>query len=188
MGAHLRIGLLLTAIVCTASIVCAKEEPKPKPKEKAKAKATEAAKSDEQDVPFPKLPEKAGKISEKASKKFTQTKSGLKYRVLREAKGLSPIASDAVEVNYLMWLDDGSEVWNCYEAGETQTFKLKNSLPGLTEGIQLVQEGGLIELQLPGKLAFGDDPPKELKIPINATLHVVVELIDVKGLEYTPDR
>ena len=181
MGAHLRIGLLLTAIVCTASIVSADE--KAKPKESTKEK--EAAKETEQDVPFPKLPEKAGKISEKASKKFTQTKSGLKYRLLRESKGISPVESDAVEIWYQMWLDDGTVVWSCYDDGNTQTFKVNRSLKGLKEGLQLLNKGGMIELEIPAKLAWDNTPPEENNnIPANSTIHVVIELVAIKGLDY----
>ena len=36
---------------------------------------------------FPELPKGAGKIDKEAPKTFTETKSGLKYRVLRKGEG-----------------------------------------------------------------------------------------------------
>lgn len=182
MGTHLRIGLLLAAVISAASIIRAEEpvsqkKPVPKP-DQASAKNKE--------VPFPKLPEKAGKISEKAPKKFTETKSGLKYRILREGKGITAIGSDAVEVNYQMWLDDGRVVWSCYDAGSTLTFRLNRTLAGLKEGLQLVKKGGMIELEIPARLAWDNAPPEELDVPAGATIHFVAELVDIKGLDYTP--
>ena len=39
------------------------------------------------DVPFPELPKGAGQIDDDAAKNFTETKTGLKYRILRKGEG-----------------------------------------------------------------------------------------------------
>ena len=56
---------------------------------------------------------------------------------------------------------------------------LSGVIPGWTEGMQLVAQGGMIELQIPSAIGYGarGAPPV---IPPNATLHFVVELLDVK--------
>ncbi len=131
------------------------------------------------EVDFPKLPKGAGKIDEKAAKAFTTTDSGLKYRILREGTGTKPTARQKVEVHYHGWLDDGSVFDSSYRRGETIAFGLNQVIPGWTEGMQQVGEGGMIELQIPYKLGYGDrgSPPV---IPPKAQLHFLVELIDVK--------
>ncbi len=131
------------------------------------------------EVAFPELPKGAGKIDENAPKTFTTTKSGLKYRILREGAGAKPTARQKVEVNYHGWLDNGSVFDSSYRRGESIAFGLNQVIPGWTEGMQLVGEGGMIELEIPSKLGYGDrgSPPV---IPAKAQLHFLVELIDVK--------
>lgn len=137
--------------------------------------STEAA----SEVEFPKLPKNAGAIDKDAPKTFTETKSGLKYRVLRKGSDTKPTATSAVEVNYHGWLDNGNVFDSSYKRGESISFGLNQVIKGWTEGMQLVGEGGMIELEIPSALGYGTRgaPPV---IPANATLHFLVELIDVK--------
>lgn len=131
------------------------------------------------DVPLPELPKTAGKADADAPKKFTETKSGLKYRILRKGSGAKPKATDTVEVNYHGWLDNGTVFDSSYKRGESISFGLNQVIPGWTEGMQLVGQGGMIELEIPSKIGYGarGAPPV---IPGNATLHFVVELLEVK--------
>jgi FKBP-type peptidyl-prolyl cis-trans isomerase FkpA len=114
-----------------------------------------------------------------APKEFTKTKSGLKYRVLRKGKGEMPKASNTVEVHYKGWLDDETVFDSSYKRGETISFPLNRVIKGWTEGMQLVGEGGMIELEIPGELGYG---PQGIPgtIPPNATLHFLVEVVDIK--------
>jgi len=114
-----------------------------------------------------------------APKEFQTTKSGLKYRVLRKSDGKKPKASDTVEVHYKGWLDSGKEFDSSYARNESIEFPLSGVIPGWTEGMQLVGEGGMIELEIPSNLGYGARGAGGV-IPPNATLHFIVELIDVK--------
>lgn len=134
---------------------------------------------DAKEVPFPELPKGAGKISEDAPKTFTTTESGLKYRILREGKGDKPNASQNVEVHYHGWMDDGSVFDSTYKRRKTTGFPLKGVIAGWTEGLQLVGEGGMIELDIPYKLAYGEAGRPPI-IPRRTDLHFIVELVDVK--------
>ena len=52
-------------------------------------------------------------------------------------------------------------------------------ISGWTEGLQLIGEGGMIELEIPADLGYGASGSLP-KIPPNATLHFLVELIEVR--------
>ncbi|MFN9290105.1 MAG: FKBP-type peptidyl-prolyl cis-trans isomerase, partial [Planctomyces sp.] len=64
---------------------------------------------------FPALPNGAGAIDAGAPAAFTQTASGLKYRILREGAGVKPAASQSVEVHYHGWLDGGRVFDSSYQ-------------------------------------------------------------------------
>jgi FKBP-type peptidyl-prolyl cis-trans isomerase len=119
-------------------------------------------------------------IDADAPKTFTATASGLQYRVLRKGKGATPKASDTVKVNYHGWLDNGTTFDSSYERKEPISFPLNGVIKGWTEGMQLVGAGGMIELVIPSDLGYGDRGTPGGPIPPKATLHFLVELIDVR--------
>jgi FKBP-type peptidyl-prolyl cis-trans isomerase len=114
-----------------------------------------------------------------ADAEFITTESGLKYRILRASDGRKPTAANKVTCHYRGWLDDGTEFDSSYKRGEAAEFGLSDVVAGWTEGLQLVGEGGKIELELPYQLGYGarGSPPK---IPGKATLHFVVELLAIR--------
>ena len=120
-----------------------------------------------------------GPIDEMAPEEFTTTSSGLKYRILREADGDQPTAADTVTVHYRGWLDNGNEFDSSYKRGEPATFPLNGVIAGWTEGLQLVAEGGMIELEIPSNLGYGAQGSGS-DVPPNATLHFLVELISIR--------
>ena len=132
----------------------------------------------EEAVPFPKLPEGAGAIDPKAAKTFTTTESGLKYRILRAGSGPKPNTQQRVEVNYQGWLFNGRVFDSSYQRGMPITFGMTQVIKGWTEGMQHVNKGGMIELEIPGYLGYGL-AGQGATIPPNATLHFIVELIEI---------
>ena len=120
-----------------------------------------------------------GPVDSDISRDFQTTASGLKYRILRNADGVRPKATDTVEVHYRGLLDSGRQFDNSYDRGKTTSFPLNGVIPGWTEGLQLVGEGGMIELWVPSELGYGTRGMPG-SIPGNATLHFVVELIKVQ--------
>lgn len=135
--------------------------------------------SESKDVPFPELPKGAGRIDQEAAKTFAETKSGLKYRILRQGAGAVPKATNTVRVHYHGWLDNEKVFDSSYRRNEDISFGLNQVIKGWTEGMQLVGAGGMIELQIPSDLGYGNRgaPPD---IPPKATLHFLVELIEVR--------
>ena len=131
------------------------------------------------DVALPQLPKNAGKIDRDAPKMFQTTKSGLKYRVLRKGTGAHPTATATVKVHYHGWLGNGKVFDSSYNRGESISFPLNRVIKGWTEGMQLVGQGGMIELEIPPDLAYGDRGAGAA-VPPKATLHFLVELLSVQ--------
>ena len=132
-----------------------------------------------QEVALPAMPAGAGAVDKDAPKTFETTPSGLKYRVLRKGTGAAPKATSKVEVNYHGWLNDGKIFDSSYQRKQSIEFGLNQVIKGWTEGMQLVGKGGMIELEIPPDLAYGDQGAGGA-VPPKATLHFLVELIDVK--------
>ncbi len=95
-------------------------------------------------------------LKENASKPGVHTTpSGLQYKVITEGHGKSPKATDTVLVHYRGTTIDGTEFDSSYKRNEPISFPLNGVIPGWTEGVQLMKEGGKIELFIPSKLAYG---------------------------------
>lgn len=107
-----------------------------------------------------------------------KTESGLVYRVITAGSDKKPKAEDTVKVHYHGTLTNGEVFDSSVERGDQITFPLNRVIKGWTEGLQLIGEGGKIELVIPPALAYGDQgaPPK---IPGGATLKFEVELFEV---------
>lgn len=121
-----------------------------------------------------------GKIDANASREFKTTDSGLKYRILRKTDGRKPNATSRVEVHYKGWLDNGEIFDSSYRRGETIAFGLNQVIKGWTEGVQLMGEGEMIELDIPSQLGYGARGTPGGPIPPNAQLHFIIELIKSK--------
>jgi FKBP-type peptidyl-prolyl cis-trans isomerase len=111
--------------------------------------------------------------------KIVTTQSGLQYEVIQDGTGEAPKASDTVVAHYSGWLQDGTLFDSSHARGEPSSFPLNRVIKGWTEGLQLMKPGGKVLFQIPGDLAYGaaGSPPK---IPANATLLFLVELVEVK--------
>ena len=129
--------------------------------------------------PGPLSSEPATDAERSAAGEFATTDSGLKYRILREGTGAKPTAADTVTVHYRGWLDDLTEFDSSYTRGQPATFPLSGVVAGWTEGLQLVGEGGEIELEIPSELGYGSSGAGGT-IPPNATLHFSVELLSIQ--------
>ncbi len=123
-------------------------------------------------------PAKPGQQDPDAPEEFTTADSGLKYRILRKSDGAKPTAADTVTVHYKGWLDDGTVFDSSYDRSEPTTFPLNGVIPGWSEGLTYVGTGGMIELEIPADLGYG--PRGHGPIPPGATLHFIVELLEIQ--------
>ncbi|MBC77857.1 MAG: peptidylprolyl isomerase [Halobacteriovoraceae bacterium] len=111
-----------------------------------------------------------------------KTESGLVYKVIKAGSDKKPSAEDTVKVHYHGTLVNGEVFDSSVERGDQITFPLNRVIKGWTEGLQLIGEGGKIELVIPPELAYGEQgaPPK---IPGGATLKFEVELFEIMPKE-----
>ena len=115
---------------------------------------------------------------------YVQTASGLKYVIAKEGEGKSPSATDQVTVHYVGMLTDGTTFDSSIDRGEPTTFPLNGVIPGWTEGLQLMKEGGTAVFYLPSNIAYGEQGSfnpytGQYTIPPSAPLIFWVQLIQV---------
>ena len=103
------------------------------------------------------------------------TESGLQYQIIEEGKGKSPTPNDVVRVKYKGTTIDG-QVFD--EQTDPISFPLSSIIPGWTEGLQLMKEGGKAKLFIPADLAYGELGAGDLIKP-NSTLVFDIELVEV---------
>ena len=109
---------------------------------------------------------------------YAVTASGLKYAVVTPGTGKSPKASDSVTVHYTGILTNGTVFDSSITRGEPATFGLSQVIPGWTEGLQLMKEGGTTFFYIPSDLAYGERGAGGM-IPPNAPLIFEVQLLQV---------
>lgn len=134
------------------------------------------------------LNEKATRLAKEAGEAFLAenakkegvhtTTSGLQYVVEKEGTGKSPKATDNVTVHYTGRLLNGKVFDSSVSRGEPATFPLNRVIPGWTEGLQLMKEGGKNVFFIPSDLAYGPHGAGS-DIPPHSTLIFEVELIKV---------
>lgn len=119
----------------------------------------------------------------KKQKTVQVTTSGLQYKHTTQGSGVQPDANDKVTVHYHGTLIDGTVFDSSVQRGTPATFGLNQVIPGWTEGLQLMKEGGKTTFYIPSELAYGTR--SQNKIPANSALIFEVELIKVEPVEGT---
>lgn len=118
-------------------------------------------------------------LAENAKKAGVKTtESGLQYEETQAGTGKQPALSDTVKVHYRGTLIDGTEFDSSYSRDEPVSFPLNGVIPGWTEGLQLMKEGGKAKLAIPADLAYGPGGMGNAIGP-NSALLFEVELLEV---------
>ena len=112
----------------------------------------------------------------KANENVKVTTTGLGYEIARPGNDRRPAATDRVQVHYTGTLLNGMVFDSSIERGPYET-GLNEVIPGWTEGLQLIGEGGAIRLFVPPSLAYGDYGSGD--IPPGATLIFDIDLLAV---------
>ena len=106
------------------------------------------------------------------------TTKGVQYKVIKEGTGITPKASDKVQVHYVGSLLDGTEFDNSVKRGEPLECPVNAVIEGWQDLLQVMKEGMKVKAWIPSALAYGEAgvPPM---IPANALLVFEVELLKV---------
>jgi len=106
------------------------------------------------------------------------TSTGLAYKIIEPGNDVKAGPADTVWCRYTGTLIDGTKFDGVEPDADPVNFTLDRVIPGWTEGMQLVGEGGKIKLYIPGNLAYGDRAPSPV-IKANSTLVFEVEITKV---------
>ena len=103
------------------------------------------------------------------------TASGLRFEVLRAGTGRRPTVQDAVQVTYEVRLADGTLVDS---TARPAGLRVADAIPGFTEALLLMNQGGEYRFRVPPALAYGT-PGSPGAVPPNAELVFTVTLLRV---------
>ena len=101
------------------------------------------------------------------------TESGLQYRIIEQGTGDAPTETSRVRINYKGSYTNGY----IFDQANNTTFLLRDTIEGFREGVQLIKEGGTIEMWIPSEIGYGDNTPSNI-LP-GAVLVFEVDLIEL---------
>lgn len=106
------------------------------------------------------------------------TPKGVQYKLIMSGTGISPKASDKVQVHYVGALLNGTEFDNSFKRGEPLEFPVSAVIEGWQDLLMIMKEGEKVKAWIPSALAYGEEgvPPM---IPANSLLVFEVELLKV---------
>lgn len=107
------------------------------------------------------------------------TDSGLRYEMLREGDGPSPVRGQRVTVHYRGTFPDGGEFDSSYSRGEPAEFSVEGVIPGFSEALRLMKVGGHIRAYVPSELGYGEEGAGAAIGP-NQDLIFEIELLGVR--------
>jgi FKBP-type peptidyl-prolyl cis-trans isomerase len=129
------------------------------------------------------IKESADFLAKNKQKEGVQTtESGLQYELIEKGTGASPDENDMVTVHYTGKTVNGNVFDSSVERGEPVTFGVNQVIPGWTEGLQLMQEGGKARFYIPSELGYGERGAGP-DIPPHSALIFDVELISVEKVD-----
>jgi FKBP-type peptidyl-prolyl cis-trans isomerase len=108
------------------------------------------------------------------------TPGGVHIRELYLGQGLSARAGDLLVIDYTAWLLDGTRVDSSLDRGVPIEFELGAApIAGWNEGLLGVMPQGRRRLEIPARLAYGDEGFGDL-VPPGADLRFEVHVLDVR--------
>lgn len=105
--------------------------------------------------------------------------SGLYFQILEPGNEKRAGRKDRVRCHYRGTLLDGTEFDSSYKREGPTEFVLSSVIPGWSQGLPLIGEGGKIKLFVPSKLGYGDEGTEG--IPPASALIFEIELVEILG-------
>jgi FKBP-type peptidyl-prolyl cis-trans isomerase FkpA len=123
---------------------------------------------------------------------FKTTESGLQYQVVKEGTGPQPTASDVALIDYTGKLEDGT-VFDSTEGKQPVPLPVQGSIPGFSEGLQMMNKGSTYRFRIPPQLAYGPDGaggviPPNATLDFEVTLHEFLPLTALQGMMGQPPQ
>lgn len=117
----------------------------------------------------------------KAKEGVQVTESGLQYILQDAGTGEQPGSKDTVYVHYKLSNKDGEVIEEVKDGDKSAMLLLNRVIPGWTEGLQLLKEGGKATLYVPSKLGYGErgnqgiepNSPLVFEIKLDSVKHYV---------------
>jgi len=107
------------------------------------------------------------------------TASGLEYEVLAPGQGNSPGPQDIVLIDYDGKLLDGTTFDSTAQHGQPAVMPVAGSIPGFSEGLQLMKRGARYRFWIPPQLGYGEQGAGDGVIPPNSVLQFDVSLREI---------
>ena len=107
------------------------------------------------------------------------TQSGLRIRTLQAGTGPFVQAVDGVMVEYEGRLADGTVFDASERHGGPQPMIAGQVIPGFAEALTKMQKDGKYKIHIPGKLAYGENPPPGSPFGPNADLDFDVHIVQL---------
>ena len=111
--------------------------------------------------------------------RFTTTKNGVQYRIIKKGDGEKPKVIDIAKVHYTGKVISGRIFDTSVGRGDPVEMQLNKVIPGLTQALQLMPVGSKWEITIPSHLAYGKNPDPRSGILPNEILIFDVELFDI---------
>jgi len=111
--------------------------------------------------------------------KMTKTASGLYYRDLQVGEGVPAMAGDSVQVDYTLWLTNGTKVQSTIDDKPFEFLTGQNPphvIAGFDEGVIGMLPNGTRQLVIPPQLAWGSAGQS----PIQPNANVVFQITYLK--------
>ena len=110
------------------------------------------------------------------NKDVIEHRSGIQYKIIKDAAGSKPKPTDLVRIHYVGKLIDGTTFDSSYSRGETAVFPVNRVVPGFSQGLQLMSPGAKYQIFIPGQLGYGsgDGPGGPM-----AVLIFQIELLEI---------